>query len=91
MGQSTVLIDDFAGNVGLTQLLQILDRYPVQVPVKGGFVWWCPNVIIITTNVPLEQWYDYSSRQDSLAALQRRITHRRDFNPFNDNFVGLVK
>lgn len=88
-GQSTVLIDDFAGNVGLTQLLQILDRYPVQVPVKGGFVWWCPNVIIITTNVPLTQWYDYNARQDSLAALKRRITHERNFDNFNDNFVGL--
>lgn len=77
--QEEVLIDDFAGNVGLTQLLQLLDRYPVQVPTKGGFVWWCPAVIIITTNVPIEMWYDYTTRTDSFAALKRRITHYKEF------------
>lgn len=85
--QKTVLIDDFAGNVSLTCLLQILDRYPVQVPTKGGFVWWCPETIIITSNVPLEQWYDYSTRKDSLAALKRRITETTSFDDFRRNFV----
>lgn len=86
-GQKEVLIDDFAGNVSLTSLLRILDRYPVQVPTKGGFVWWCPTVIMITSNVPIEQWYDYSTRQDSLAALKRRIHEIRNFDDFRQNFV----
>lgn len=77
--QPEVLIDDFSGNIGLTQLLQLLDRYPIQVPVKGGFTWWCPNTIIITTNIPIEDWYDYTTRQDSFEALQRRIHHTKTF------------
>jgi len=73
-GQKNVLIDDFAGNIGLTQLLQILDRYPVQLPTKGHHVWWCPDNIIITSNCHPCNWYDYKERQDSYAALERRIT-----------------
>lgn len=69
-----VLIDDFAGNIGLTQLLQILDQYVPSVQVKGSFTWWNPLMINITTNLHPWQWYDYSTRQDSYAALKRRIT-----------------
>lgn len=72
--QKDVLIDDFAGNVGLTQLLQILDRYPVQLPTKGGFVWWCPTRILLTSNMRVDQWYNYDDRQDSYEALTRRLT-----------------
>nr|QKV51040.1 putative replication associated protein [Crucivirus sp.] len=74
-GEPNVLIDDFAGNIGLTQLLQILDRYPVQLPAKGSHVWWCPTNICITTNCHPCNWYDYSKRQDSYKALKRRITN----------------
>lgn len=71
--QSAVLIDDFAGNTGLTQLLQILDRYPIQVETKGGHTWFCPNFIAITSNLHPWEWYDYSQRTSSYAALKRRI------------------
>lgn len=72
-GQRHVLLDDFAGNVGLTQLLQILDRYPVLLDTKGSHTWWCPDIIIITSNIHPFDWYDYSSRTDSYAALKRRV------------------
>lgn len=74
-GQPDVLIDDFAGNIGLTQLLQILDRYVVSLPTKGSHVWWCPHNIVMTTNCHPCNWYDYSTRQDSYKALQRRFHH----------------
>lgn len=72
--QPQVLFDDFNGNVSLTNCLQIMDKYIIQVPIKGGFVWWCPEKIVITTNVHPCNWYDYSKRQDSYLALERRIT-----------------
>lgn len=72
-GQPAVLIDDYAGGIGLTQLLQILDKYPIQVESKGGHVWWCPDVIVLTTNVHPCNWYNYALRTDSYAALQRRF------------------
>jgi len=31
-----------------TRFLEELDRYPMQVPIKGGFTWWKPKRIFIT-------------------------------------------
>jgi len=72
-GERIVLLDDFSGNLRLVDCLRLLDRYPIQVPVKGGFVWWCPAKIFITCNVHPRNWYDYTTRQDSYKALTRRI------------------
>jgi len=71
--EENVLLDDFSGQLSLTDCLRLLDRYVIQVPIKGGFVWWNPMKIMITTNVHPRDWYDYSSRSDSYLALQRRI------------------
>lgn len=86
-GQRAVLIDDFAGNIGLTQLLQILDRYPVQLPTKGAHVWWCPDNIVVTTNCHPCNWYEYKERQDSYAALERRFTEVHVFTLEDGNSV----
>lgn len=32
-----------------SQFLKEIDRYPIQVPIKGGFVWWKPRRIYITS------------------------------------------
>lgn len=89
--QEEVLIDDFCGQMQLKDTLRLLDRYPIQVPTKGGFVWWLPNTIIITTNVHPREWYDYSTRKDSEDALKRRIHGILDFNETNpvtkQNFI----
>lgn len=79
-GQKEVLLDDFSGNMRLVDTLRFLDRYPIQIPIKGGFVQWCPDLIIITTNVHPKLWYDYSKRTDSEKALKRRITKVIDFD-----------
>lgn len=75
-GQSWCLIDDFAGGLSkwsLTNVLRILDRYDVQVPVKGGFAWFNPSVIYVTTNIHPLVWYDYARRLAQYAALKRRF------------------
>ncbi len=74
VGQETVLMDDFSGQMRLVDLLRVLDKYPVLVPIKGSFVYLQCLHIIITTNVPLCDWYDYSKRKDSEEALNRRVT-----------------
>jgi len=49
-GQRAVIIDDFrAKGTSFAFLLRVLDRYPLSVPIKGGFVNWTSDVIIITT------------------------------------------
>lgn len=66
-GQPVVLLDDFAGSanhVTLVNLLQMIDRYLTQVPVKGSFVWWQPEAIHITTNIHPANWYDWKDRME---------------------------
>nr|UOF77166.1 rep protein [Cressdnaviricota sp.] len=72
-GEKNVLIDDYDGGMALKNLLKILDRYPINLETKGGHVWWCPDLICITTNVHPWGWYDYAERTDSYAALKRRF------------------
>lgn len=79
----TALLDDFAGKMSkmsLTTTLQLLDRYPIQVPVKGGFTWWMPEHVIITTNIHPRGWYEWNDREIHWKALCRRITCVRIFN-----------
>lgn len=72
-----VLFDDFAGRMSnwrLDTLLQALDRWPVNLPVKGGHVRWVPKHIYITTNIHPREWYDWTNREQQYPALVRRVT-----------------
>lgn len=52
---------------------RLCDRYPMQVPVKGGFITWKPKTIVFTSNShPKEWWKDMS--QFDIDAVERRIT-----------------
>lgn len=72
-GSADVLFDEFNGQIGLQTMLQYLDRYPVQVPVKGGFVNFNPKRIYICSNFPPAQWYPHMC-QTEYDALRRRFT-----------------
>lgn len=79
-GQEDVIFDDFTGgDFKLSYLLKLLDRYPMQVPVKGAFVNWCPRRIFITSNLDPRTWYQ-EANQEHQAALFRRVTHITHFN-----------
>ncbi len=74
--QKVLLLDDFGGamsKMGLLYLLQLLDRYPLLVEAKGKYVSLQATTILITTNYHPRVWYDYSEREESYNALQRRI------------------
>lgn len=74
VSQQHVLFDEFDGSYfKITYLLQLLDRYPVQVPVKGGFRNWKPRKIYITSNIDPNLWYNNAS-DAHVRALFRRIT-----------------
>lgn len=75
-GHETVLIDDFSGGMKLSLLLRLLDKYPIQVPIKGGFVDFKPKKIAITTNIHPKDWYNYVTpidRSEHYRALARRL------------------
>lgn len=72
-GHGGVLFDDFDGGwFKLSYLLKLLDRYVFQVPVKGGYVWWCPVTIYITSNLKPSEWYS-NANEEHQAALLRRL------------------
>lgn len=81
------LLDDFAGKmskISLTNTLQLLDRYPIAVPIKGGHVWWMPEHLIITTNIHPRGWYKWDNREVHWLALKRRITQILVFHEEGD-------
>lgn len=74
MGHESVLFDDFDGSwFKVTYLLKLLDRYIFTVPVKGGFTWWAPHTIYITSNVEPTDWYP-AAKPEHQKALLRRLT-----------------
>lgn len=79
-GHEAALFDDFTGvapsKFGF--LLKLLDRYPMKVPIKGGFVEWIPKRIYFTSNLPVEEWYT-GVTDVQISALMRRIDHVKHF------------
>lgn len=75
-GQRNVLIDDFRTTMcKYNYLLRLLDRYPLRVQIKGGYVEWEPQTIWITSNKSPEDLYTFEEKtRDDIAQLLRRIT-----------------
>lgn len=72
-GQENVLIDDYSGEYNIHYFKRLLDRYPMNVQVKGGYAQWKPKVIYITSNTDPAVWYGDSPRADR-DAVARRLT-----------------
>ena len=71
-GQKHVLLDDFDGKssgISYREFLRLTDRYPMLCPIKGGFVNWKPDVLVITTNIEPRDWYPC----EDFAPLERRL------------------
>lgn len=56
-GQKTILFDDFRSSVKFSYMLELLDRYPMQLQVKFGYTYKNWNKVIITSNIPPEEQY----------------------------------
>lgn len=74
-GEPVVLIDEMYGNrFPYGELLQLTDRYPHRVEVKGGMVNFAPRTIIFTSNVHPRDWYNDMTFAWPDSALRRRLT-----------------
>ena len=72
-GEANVLLDECGpGMMNHNFLKRLLDRYPMTVPIKGGSVAWNASTIVMTSNVPLDEWYERLPYAD-LQALKRRV------------------
>lgn len=75
-----LLIDDFYGWIPCHLLLKLMDRYPLQVPVKGGMVPFSCKYLYITSNKHYDEWYDWSKLGHNLKeAFIRRIDEIVEF------------
>ncbi len=84
-----VLMDDFSGankHVGISILLKLLDTYPRNVATKGGFTWYNPQRIIMTSNIHPYRWYDFYGREEEYDALARRICNVVFFDEHNEPY-----
>ena len=57
----------------LSLFKRLTDRYGMQVPVKGGYIYWKPRTIIFTSNSHPNEWLPELSEMDK-EAIERRIT-----------------
>lgn len=80
-GQSVLIIDEFKNWITLTYLLALLDGYQCQLPIKGSMTYAQWNKVIITSNLPVEEWYPNIAEEHKLA-LERRITNKIHFDNF---------
>lgn len=84
-----VLFDDYSGSCfPLPYFLKLMDRYPMRVPVKGGFVNFSPRKIFITSNLDPEQWYS-KAHPEHIAAMFRRFTDVKHYRRILDIPPGI--
>ena len=74
-GQKAVIINDFYGWIQYDEMLRLLDRYPHQVPFKGGYMKFVARKVWITSNEHPQNWYPkvYERFPYEGGALQRRL------------------
>lgn len=87
-GQSTLVLDEFAGQLPFQLLLNVLDRYPCKLPCRFHDTWAGWTTVWIISNKPLERQYQDVEPQVR-AALDRRITTNEEFKS-NEEFVAIV-
>lgn len=73
-GQPMVIFDDLRSNhAKFSFLLRLLDRYRLAVPIKGGFVNFAPQIILITSPYSPSEMWNLRSEED-INQLTRRCT-----------------
>jgi len=73
--QDVCVLDDYRCDMcTFSTLLQLFDRYPMSVPVKGGYIQILFKVIFVTAPYPPSEMWK-SRTEEQLAQLERRIEH----------------
>lgn len=82
--QQVVLLDDFSGQCTLTDLLRLLDKYRLQVEIKGGHAWIHATKLFLTTNIHPREWYDFTKREEQYKVLARRFHKIYFYNSYGN-------
>lgn len=79
VGQETIVINEFRGEIKYANLLELIDWTPLELPRRGREpVPFLAKHIIITSSLRPEQIYRNLAKDDSLDQLYRRITILRN-------------
>jgi Putative viral replication protein./RNA helicase. len=68
-----VVIDDFKGWMPYSDLLRLLDCYPLQVQTKGGQVQMVAKHLVLTSSVIPTKWYDPEKVRFNWEEFARRV------------------
>lgn len=83
-GQRLAIMDDFRAKQlpNFAYLLRLLDRYDMQVPFKGGFSEWRPEVIIFTCPMSPDTCFEKRKEHvpEDINQLHRRLTYIVEIN-----------
>lgn len=85
--QKVVIFDDFrAKGVSFNFLLRVLDRYPLLVPLKGGYANWNPEVVFLTTPRAPSETFEVRSQHkpEDVQQLIRRLKRVVNFDEPED-------
>lgn len=76
-GERTLLLDDFYSWIPFHDFLRMLDKYPVQLDVKGTTAWANWTTVVITSNESPEDWYPNIGGAKRAAMVRRlhKIVH----------------
>ncbi len=69
----TFVLEEFYGDWKFRNLLRVLDRYPNEVQTKGGYQQFLASHVVITSNVPPDEWYPKLTVSGRTEPLHRRI------------------
>ncbi len=81
-GQKWAFFDDFVGRkrMPLDQWLNLADKWPLSVPLKGGHAEFNPEVLVFASNLHPGDWWRWGGREDQYDAVARRFTEVYNFN-----------
>lgn len=74
--QPIVLLEDFEATVPFRILLQMMDPYRLQMPIKGGFVNFAPRYLVMTSNINPNDWYKRSDSNGDDSEWRRPLLRR---------------
>jgi len=73
-GETVIELSEFRGQLQLSFMLDLLDRYQLKVQTKGGTVQFIAHTIVITSNDEPAEWYPaLEGRSEKMKPLLRRI------------------
>jgi len=78
-GETTLLIDEFYGQLKPSRMLQLLDGYSLRLPIKGGFTYARWDTVYITSNSHPDSWYSDLVPDSVKSALHRRYSEIQEF------------